>query len=318
MKSKKIIYITGALGFIGGYVTRLFLKKGYYVRGVDKITYAANIDLLDEFNKYDNFVFEQKDICDLKWLYDCDYIINLAAETHVDNSIVQSDDFIHSNISGVHNLLELIRKNNHFKMPTLIHFSTDEVYGDIVDGVHTERDLLKPSNPYSATKASADMLIKAWRRTYDVPSIIVRPTNNYGIGQYTEKLIPKVCKFLSISRKIPIHENGEPIRNWLHAKDTARAIEIIVEKGEVGNIYNISGAFEQKNILTFKQILDIYFGKYVKNVDDFADFSLTRKGQDVRYSIDDSKIKALGWKPECNFALELPEIVEYYKERFIW
>lgn len=316
--SKKIIYITGCLGFIGQYVTRLLLESGHYIRGIDKVTYAANIKLLEEFNNYHNFVFERIDICDIKWLYDCDYIINLAAETHVDNSIVKSDDFVHSNINGVHNLLELIRKNNHFKMPVLIHFSTDEVYGDIVDGAHKECHLLKPSNPYSATKASGDMLIKAWERTYDVPAIIVRPTNNYGIGQYVEKLIPKACKFLSIGRRVPMHENGEPIRNWLHAKDTAKAIEIIINKGKIGEIYNISGNFEQKNIITFEKIIDIYYKGQIKNAKNFADFDMKRKGQDVRYAIDDSKIKALGWKPECNFDDELPEIIKYYKDNFMW
>lgn len=179
-------------------------------------------------------------------------------------------------------------------MPTLIHFSSDEVYGDIISGAHKETDLLKPSNPYSATKASADMLINAWQRTYGVPAIIVRPTNNYGIGQYVEKLIPKTCKFLSIGRKIPMHENGEPSRNWLHAKDTARAIEIIIEKGKIGEIYNISGNLEQKNIVTFQKILDIYFEGQTKDVNNFVDFGMKRKGQDVRYSIDDSKIKTLG------------------------
>ena len=315
---KKIIYITGCLGFIGQHVTRLLLKKGHYIRGVDKVTYAANIDLLEEFNQYKNFTFEKIDICDMKWLYDCDYIINMAAETHVDNSIVQSDDFIHSNVNGVHNILELIRKNNQFKMPTLIHFSTDETYGDIVLGSHKETDLLRPSNPYSATKASADMLIKAWSRTYNVPAIIVRPTNNYGIGQYVEKLIPKVCKFLSIGRKVPMHENGEPTRNWLHAEDTARAIDIIIEKGTIGEIYNISGNFEQKNIITFEKILNIYFKGNVKDINNYVDLSITRKGQDVRYSIDDSKIKSLGWEPICNFDEELVSIVEYHKKNFIW
>jgi len=196
--------------------------------------------------------------------------------------------------------------------------NTDETYGDIVSGSHKETDLLRPSNPYSATKASADMLIKAWERTYNVPAIIVRPTNNYGMGQYVEKLIPKTCKFLSIGRKIPMHEKGEPIRNWLHAKDTARAIEIILEKGEIGEIYNISGNFEQKNIVTFKKILDTYFKDMNVSINDYADLSITRKGQDVRYAIDDSKIKKLGWKPTCNFDEELPKIVNYYKNKFIW
>ena len=146
---KKVVYVKGCLGFIGYYITRTCLEKGWYVKGVDKITYAANKHLLKEFNQYDNFSFVHCDINDLEFLYDCDYIINTAAETHVGNSIVRNDDFVESNINGVHNLLELIRnyRSEGKSIPTLIHFSTDEVYGDISEGVHTEEHLLKPSNP---------------------------------------------------------------------------------------------------------------------------------------------------------------------------
>ena len=184
----KVVYVTGCLGFIGSYVTRTCLEKGWYVRGVDKMTYASNPNLLDEFNSYPNFVFENKDINDIEFLYECDYIVNTAAETHVGNSIVKSEDFLHSNVNGVHNLLELIRnyRAETDKLPILLHFSTDEVYGDITEGEHIETDILKPSNPYSATKAAADQLIIAWARTYNLPYVILRPTNNYGIGQYTE------------------------------------------------------------------------------------------------------------------------------------
>ena len=199
MKNKdtiKVVYVTGCLGFIGSYVTRACLKKGWYVRGLDKVTYAANPSLLKEFNKYPNFTFEKKDINDIDFLYDCDYIINTAAETHVDNSIIDSEVFLHSNINGVYNLLEQVRKRRLYNMPTILHFSTDEVYGDIVEGSHKETDLLKPSNPYSATKAAADQLILAWARTYDVPYVIVRPTNNYGIGQDVEKLTYMIKDYL--------------------------------------------------------------------------------------------------------------------------
>ena len=199
----KVVYITGCLGFIGSYVTRQALKKGWYVKGVDKITYAANKNVLSEFKKYKNFSFVNSDINDLEFLYECDYVINTAAETHVGNSIVSSEEFIHSNINGTHKLLELIRKYRAEgkDKPTLLHFSTDEVYGDIDEGEHIETDLLKPSNPYSATKAAADELITAWSRTYNLNYVIVRPTNNYGVGQYTEKLIPKVIKYLGLGKK---------------------------------------------------------------------------------------------------------------------
>jgi len=315
----KVVYVTGCLGFIGSYVTRACLKKGWYVKGIDKVTYAANKDLLDEFKQYPNFSFVECDINDLKFIYDCDYIINTAAETHVGNSIANSDDFVHSNINGVHNLLELIKnhRGENTGKPTLLHFSTDEVYGDIEEGEHIETDLLKPSNPYSATKAAADMLVMAWGRTYELPYIIVRPTNNYGIGQYVEKLIPKTCKYLKLGRKVPLHNGGTPIRNWLHAQDTADAIITIINAGVKNEIYNICGGFEQNNLETVKKIC-ILDNKNLEELDNYIDFSLLRPGQDVRYALNDSKLQNLGWKPKKEFNVELPIIVNYYKNKFIW
>ena len=318
---KKIVYVTGCLGFIGSYVTRLCLKRGWYVKGIDKMTYAANTDLLDEFNKYNNFSFVKCDINDLEFLYECDYIINTAAETHVGNSIVDNNDFIHSNINGVHNLLELIRnyRAEGKSIPTLIHFSTDEVYGDIDTGMHNEEHLLKPSNPYSATKAAADQLILAWARTYNLPYVIVRPTNNYGIGQYVEKLIPKAIKYLELGRKIPLHNNGSPVRTWLHANDTAKAILTIIDKNKSNEIFNISGGFEQTNLETIEKILKIYeMSSNIDNIHSHLDLSYSRPGQDIRYSLDDSKLRLLGWKPELKFDTELYDIIKYYKDKFIW
>ena len=316
---KKVVYVTGCLGFIGSYVTKQCLEKGWYVKGVDKITYAANKDLLTDFNQYPNFSFVNSDINDLKFLYDCDYVINTAAETHVGNSISDSDDFIHSNINGVHHLLELIRnyRQENGQTPIFLHFSTDEVYGDIERGAHTETDLLKPSNPYSATKAAADMLVLAWNRTYNLPYIIVRPTNNYGIGQYVEKLIPKACKYLKLGRKIPLHNNGTPIRNWLHANDTATAVITIIESGNINEIYNICGGFEQSNLDTIKKLLILY-NINESGIDQYINFSVNRQGQDVRYALDDSKLQELGWAPKANFDTELINIVDYYKNKFIW
>jgi len=315
-----IVYITGCLGFIGSYVTQACLDQGWYVFGIDKCTYASNIDKLSEFVKNPRFKFEDKDICDLDRLVDCDYFINTAAETHVDNSIRKSDDFVHSNICGVHNILELLRKykKEGYVLPTFLHFSTDEVYGDISDGDHVESDLLKPSNPYAATKAAADQLITAWSRTYDLPYVIVRPTNNYGCGQYVEKLIPKACKFLSLNRKIPLHNNGTPIRNWLHAKDTARAVIKIIESKSKNQIYNIAGGFEQSNLSTVYKIIEEYYSDQEFTYSDKIDFNVHRPGQDVRYALNDSKIRELGWKPECIFDEEIKNIVQYYKKNFVW
>lgn len=315
---KKIVYVTGCLGFIGSYVTRACLENGWYVKGIDKITYASNSELLYEFEQYENFSFSKCDINDLEFLYDCDYVINTAAETHVGNSIVRSDDFVHSNINGVHHLLELLRnyRQENNKIPILLHFSTDEVYGDTADGIHTETDLLKPSNPYSATKAAADMLVLAWARTYNIPYVIVRPNNNYGINQYVEKLIPKTIKYLRLGREIPLHDNGMPIRNWLHASDTAEAIIRIVESGVTNEIYNISGGLEKRNIEVVTQIIHEMFGNV--DINQYIDFSTKRQGVDIRYSIDDSKLRNLGWKPKTNFDEELSKIINYYNNKFIW
>jgi dTDP-glucose 4,6-dehydratase len=312
---KKIVYVTGCLGFIGVHITRHCLDRGWYVIGVDKMTYASNKTFLTEFNNYSNFKFIKSDINDLEMIYDCDYIINTAAETHVDNSIERSDHFVHSNIDGVHHLLKLINQKQKHRIPVFLHFSTDEVYGDILEGSHAETDLLKPSNPYSATKAAADMLVVAWSRTYGLPYVILRPTNNYGIGQYVEKLIPKSVKYLSVGRKIDLHNNGTPVRTWLHAEDTANAVITIIEAGVTNEIFNISGNYEEKNIEVVKKIIKLMNGdhdieKYLAN--------MTRPGQDLRYSINDTKLKALGWSAKANFDIELEKIVEYYKHNFIW
>jgi dTDP-glucose 4,6-dehydratase len=318
----KVVYITGCLGLIGSHITRLCLDKGWQVKGVDDMTYAANKNLLDEFKNYPNFSFVKSDIADLKFLYECDYIINTAAETHVGNSIANSDKFISSNITGVHNLLELIRnyRQETANTPVLLHFSTDEVYGDIESGAHTESDLLKPSNPYSATKAAADMLVLAWGRTYKIPYVIVRPTNNYGIGQYVEKLIPKACKYLSLERPIPLHNNGTPIRNWLHASDTAKAVVTIIESEVKNEIFNIAGGYEQSNYDTVKKVIESYQEYSIFDIDmlDYADMSYSRPGQDVRYALNDDKLRALGWEPKAIFDKELKNIIEYYKNKFIW
>ena len=315
----KIVYITGCLGFMASYVVRKALARGWMVRGIDKITYAANPDLLNEFNESPNFNFDEIDIRDLQHLYDCDYVINFAAESHVGNSIINSDEFINSNIIAVRDLLDLIRFKpvNCSERPIFFHVSTDEVYGDIKDGAHTERDLLKPSNPYSAAKAAGDMLIHAWARTYDIEYVILRPTNNYGIGQYPEKLIPLAVKNLLRKKNIHLHNDGTPIRNWLHAEDTADAVMTIIDSGKTNQIYNVAGGFEQTNKETVRKVITA-FNNTAKGWETHVDFSAVRPGQDVRYALNDSKLRALGWYPKKNFDEEIPKIVEYYKNNFIW
>ena len=315
----KIVVITGCLGFIGSHLTKKCLDMGWKVLGIDKKTYAANLPFLKELESYDNFSFKEADICDIDSIPDCDYIINTAAETHVGNSILDSKDFLRTNIEGVKNLLELIRNkpSNICTKPILFHFSTDEVYGDIVEGAHKEDDLLKPSNPYSASKAAGDMLIEAWARTYDVEYIILRPTNNYGIRQHTEKLIPLAIKLLDWKREIRLHNGGTPCRNWLHAEDTASAVIKIIESGRKNEIFNVAGSFEQQNKETVRKIIMNYYGTDI-NWEDYVNLDHIRPGQDVRYSLDDTKLRSLGWKPEKIFDIEIEKIVLFYKNNSRW
>jgi dTDP-glucose 4,6-dehydratase len=302
------VYVTGCLGFIASHLTRLLLNNGVTVIGIDKITYAADAGLLDEFERFPNFSFKRQDICDITEIEPCDYFINVAAESHVDNSIDSSDIFIQSNISGVHNILKVLNKIPKENRPILFHFSTDEVYGDILEGFHNESDPLIPSNPYSATKAAADMLIFAWSRTHKIDYIMVRPANNYGIGQFPEKLIPASVKNLRAGEKIKLHNQGSPIRTWLHVEDTAEAVFHIMKHGEKNQIYNITSYFELKNTEVAENILRLF------NVDEsrfaeYIDFSCKRAGQDMRYGVSCEKLEKLGWKAQRNFEQELEKIV---------
>jgi dTDP-glucose 4,6-dehydratase len=317
LQMKKVVYVTGCLGFIGYHVAKACLERGWYVHGIDKCTYAANLNLLDSLNSYgQHFKFTVQDINDLTSLYDCDYIINTAAETHVDNSIESSDVFLKSNVNGVHRLLELIKLKPKSRRPILFHFSTDEVYGDIEIGFHIEKDLLKPSNPYAATKAAADMLVLAWARTYDIPYVIVRPTNNYGIGQYVEKFIPKACKNLTLGKPIVLHDKGLPRRTWLSVEDTANAILKIIDSKITNEIFNISGNYEEQNIVVARKIINNFFGHV--DYENYLDKSEVRPGQDVRYAIDDNKLRNLGWQPNASFDKDLKLIIDWYKQNFIW
>ncbi|MBI4423979.1 MAG: GDP-mannose 4,6-dehydratase [Elusimicrobia bacterium] len=317
MSAIRTVCVTGCLGFMGSHFTRAALKRGWRVWGVDKKTYAAREEWLGEFRKWRTFGFQQADIAELEHLYDVDFVVNFAAETHVDNSIVDSTRFLHSNILGVHNLLELIRAKRHYELPTLLQISTDEVYGDITNGTHKTSDPLRPSNPYSASKAAADMLILAYHRTHGTPYLIARPTNNYGIGQYPEKLIPKAVKHLSLGKQIPLHGDGKCQRNWLHVSDMVAGLMTLIDKGRPNHIYNISGNHEVPNKEVVRLVLQHYFGKPTP-LDRHAKFQFVRQGEDVRYSIDDSELRKLGWTNRKRFAAEIGKIVRYYKNKVVW
>jgi len=314
---KRFAYVTGCLGFIGSEFTRLLLTNGWFVYGVDSITYAADKSHLKEFGKFKNFEFIQKSIQTLDRLEECDYVFNFAAESHVENSVINSNMFMDTNINGVRNLLELVRAKPIISAtrPVFIQISTDEVYGDIASGFHVETDPLKPSNPYAATKAAGDMLVTAWGRTFDIEYNIVRPTNNYGPNQHPEKLIPSCLRNLDRGKRIKLHNKGTPVRTWLHIKDTATGVLAVAEKGKRNEIYNISGNFECQNLYTVEKIIREYFPESTGDITGYIDYGFNRQGQDVRYALDDSKLKSLGWEPKALFDEELKTIVGLFKKQ---
>jgi dTDP-glucose 4,6-dehydratase len=300
-----IILVTGGLGFIGKYFVRRCLANGHFVRNFDNVGYAADRTVNEEFSKSPNYRFTNADIRDLDFLPECDVIVNFAAESHVDNAISNSRNFCTTNFLGVQNLLELTRRRMPADRPLFIQISTDEVYGDIAKGAHGESDMLVPSNPYAATKAAADMLVKSWGRTYGIAWNIVRPTNNYGLHQYPEKLIPKSTWRLNRGLPAIMHGDGSYVRSWLHTEDTVDALLTIIEKGERNRIYNIGSNTELRNIEVLQAI-----AKLVGVPEDRAWISIEdRSGQDIRYSLDDRSLRALGWVPRRRFLDELPAIV---------
>jgi dTDP-glucose 4,6-dehydratase len=285
------LVVTGGRGFIGSHFVELALDLGYEIIDIDKMGYASQEKL--PFDNHKNYKLIKKDISELKNLPSCDVVMNFAAESHVDNSINDSYPFIQSSVLGVWNLLELIRGKPKYSRPLFFHISTDEVYGDREVGSFFEYDKLSPSNPYSASKACAEMLVQSYSRTYEINYIITRSSNNYGPRQFEEKLIPKVIDCVKNNKKVPVHGDGSYIRDWVYVKDNVKAIMHILESKTTNECFNIGVKNYIKNIDVVRTVLD-WFGKtenYVQYVDN-------RWGQDVRYSIDNQKLINLGWKPD--------------------
>lgn len=319
----KTAIVTGFAGFLGTTFTKKLLSEGWKVYGIDKFTYVHNKTLVRANLK--NFTWIQADIANLNsWLPECDVIFNFAAESDVDIGNQSCEDFIESNVNGVRNLLDMINKRIVLRVdkPLFFQISTDEVYGDLTNGSFDESSQMKPSNPYAASKAMADLLIQAYSRTYDINYIIARPSNNYGYHQYPEKLIPLSVKRLSRGKKIKLHDEGKPVRSWTHSEDTANAILTLYEKAERNCIYNISSEFEQTNLETVNKILSAYFmgslSRQVPNPEQFLDFTYNRPGQDIRYAISCEPVKNLGWSPQRDFDKEILELVQHYKKEFRW
>lgn len=310
----KTFVVTGGLGFIGSHFIDKALSRGHNVINIDCETYAANKDL--KFSG--NYTQIKEDIAKIKDLPHCNVIVNFAAESHVDNSIEDSFNFVNTNFIGVYNLLEIIKNKKikhaisawEYECPLFVQISTDEVFGDIEEGAFNEADRHTPSNPYSATKSAAEQLVSAWGRTYKIPYIITRTTNNYGPRQHSEKLIPRSITSILNGEKIPIHGSGSHIRNWIHVDDNVNAIFEIIEKGQINQSYHISSTEEY----TVEEIVKMICKKMNVNYLDVTKNVMDRSGADVRYALDNSKILSLGWKQRKFLETELEKIIEDYKK----
>ena len=329
--------ITGGAGFIGSALIRHMINDtSHNIYNIDKLTYASNLDSLKSIEGNERYSFQRLDICDEASLeslyksYQPEVIMHLAAESHVDQSIASSKQFIESNIIGTHVLLEASRKywNNLSSSRKedfrFIHVSTDEVFGDLQDTnkLFTESTAYAPSSPYSASKASADHLVRAWHRTYGLPTIITNCSNNYGPFQHPEKLIPKVIKNAIEGKDIPIYGDGLAIRDWLFVNDHVNALFKISQDGEIGETYNIGGNNEKTNLEVVKLICktlnknnSLSLASGVNNFEDLITFVEDRPGHDVRYAIDSSKIKdLLGWEPKETFDSGIKKTIQWVIE----
>ncbi len=315
---KKII-VTGGSGFIGSNLVNYLVKKNYFVINIDKLTYSSNTFPNQNLTKK-NYKFLKIDINNKSKIiyvirkYKPVCIFNLAAETHVDRSIDSPFQFIHSNILGVFNILEAIRENKKNKKIKLVHISTDEVYGDIIASRSNEKFPYNPSSPYSASKASADHLIKSYIRTYKIPALISNCCNNYGPYQFPEKLIPKIITNILNNKPLPIYAKGQNSREWIHVEDHCEALYKIFKKGKIGESYNVGSNINLKNINLVKTILNIFkkkkykIGKKVK-----INYVKDRPGHDFRYALNSNKIrKQIGWKSKINLDKGLNMTIDWY------
>lgn len=309
------ILVTGGCGFIGSNFIHHIVQKypNYKIRVLDKLTYAGNKENLK--GVLDRIEFFQGDICNItdveKAIKNCDGIINFAAETHVDRSIINSEQFVLTEVLGVSRLLDAAKK---FGIERFVQISTDEVYGSIENGSFKELDSLNPRNPYAACKAGAELLIKAYYDTFNLPVLITRTTNNYGPFQHPEKLIPKIVINALMNKDVPLYGDGKQVRDWIFVLDNCEAIDIVLHKGNIGNIYNVRGNNEKTNLEVARTIL-----QKLEKPESLIKFVEDRLGHDRRYSLDDTKIKTeLLWRPKVSFEEGIEKTIQWYKKNKSW
>ena len=339
MQFKKLL-ITGGAGFIGSNLIRYIINNTQHsVINLDKLTYSGNLESLNSVNENDRYSFEKVDICDAEEIrrvfnkYQPDIIMHLAAESHVDRSIDSPGEFIQTNIFGTYVLLEQSRiywsklkesKKNRFRFH---HISTDEVYGDLEDSnaLFTENTSYSPSSPYSASKASSDHLVRAWQRTFGLPTVITNCSNNYGPFQFPEKLIPLIIRNALSGKNLPVYGTGEQVRDWLYVDDHAKALLVAALNGDVGETYNIGGHNEMQNLEVIKSICSILDElvpsqiNAINKYEQLIEFVEDRSGHDKRYAIDASKIALeLNWTPDETFETGIRKTVKWYIQNNEW
>lgn len=312
------LLVTGGAGFIGSNFIRhiMTLHPDFEIVNLDNLTYAGNLNSVKDLEKNSLYTFIKGDICNRDLVssiftrHSIDKIIHFAAESHVDRSIADPSAFVKTNVFGTHILLECAREH---AISSFIHISTDEVYGSTASGSFSEKAILSPSSPYSASKAGSDLLALSYFTTYNLPVIITRCTNNFGPYQYPEKLIPLFVTNLINGKKVPVYGTGENVRDWIHVSDHCRAIEFLLQKGNYGEIYNIGGGNEKTNLQITQMIL-----KLLKKDTSMIEYVANRPGHDFRYSLDCSKLQALGWKPTYSFEEGLRDTVSWYLQNAWW
>jgi len=311
------LLITGGAGFIGSNFIRYILNQypDYKIINLDKLTYAGNLENLRDIENSPNYAFVKGDICNERIVDKLvsrkpDAIINFAAESHVDRSILGPDEFLRTNVFGTYTLLKTAEK---YKISRFIHIGTDEEYGAIESGSFKESDVLNPSSPYSSSKAAASLLALSYFKTYELPVIITRSSNNFGPFQYPEKLIPLFVTNLLEDKKVPVYGDGQQIRDWLYVIDNCAGIDYILHHGQIGEIYNIGGGNEKTNL----EITRIILNRLGKD-ENYIEYVQDRPGHDWRYALDSTKLRNLGWQPRYEFEEAMAKTVQWYQDNPQW